>query len=142
MRHFFLTLAVVVAVCAASFGASYLANREPEVSAAARKGDAMAWLQAEFQLGPGEFTRIRKLHDDYGIVCAGHCAAIMDARRRKAPAGELAQLEETCVRAMTEHFQRVAAEMPPGQGERYLTIVLPRVAAYDHVEAPNLQVQP
>jgi hypothetical protein len=105
-------------------------------------GDAMTWLRMEFQLNDAQFAAIKKLHDDYSRVCADHCAAIMAAEKRHAPKSEIAALEKTCVDAMTAHFQRVAALMPPGQSERYLAIVLPRVADYDHRGAPNVQVKP
>jgi hypothetical protein len=88
-----------------------------------------------------QFAAIKKLHEDYSEVCAGHCAAIMAAQKRGAPPAEIAALEKTCVTAMTEHFKRVAALMPPGQGERYLAIVLPRLADFDHRGAPNVQVK-
>jgi hypothetical protein len=102
----------------------------------------MAWLRAEFQLNDAQFAAIKKLHEDYRGVCAEHCAAIMAAEKRGAPAAEIAALEKTCVDAMNAHFRRVAALMPSGQGERYLAIVLPRIADYDHRGAPNVQVRP
>jgi hypothetical protein len=36
----------------------------------------------------------------------------------------------------------VAALMAPEQGARYLEIVRPRVAGYDHAGAPNVRVKP
>jgi len=69
-------------------------------------------------------------------------AAIIAARERRAPAGEVAELERTCVDAMKVHFRRVAALMPPAQGERYLALVLPRVEGHPHHGAPNLRVGP
>ena len=142
MKNFLLTLVIAAAVCALSFGAFYALNREPaEMRRALSEGDAMAWLRAEFQLNDTQFAAIKKLHDDYRSVCADHCAAIMAAEKRHAPRAEIAALEKTCVDAMTAHFKRVAALMPPGQGERYLAIVLPRIADFDHRGAPNVQVK-
>lgn len=43
---------------------------------------------------------------------------------------------------MTVHFDRVAALLPPGEGARYLAMVLPRIADYDHNGAPTVQVRP
>ena len=40
---------------------------------------------------------------------------------------------------MAAHFRKVAALLPPGEGERYLALVLPHVQDYDHHGAPNLQ---
>ena len=143
MKNFLLTLGVVLAACALSFGVFSALHREPpEMAQALREGDAMRWLCVEFQLNDTQFAAIKQLHDDYRGVCAEHCAAIMAAEKRAASRAEVVALEKTCVDAMTAHFRRVAALMPPSQGERYLTIVLPRIADYDHRAAPNVQVRP
>ncbi len=142
MKNFWITCLLLVGVAAVSFGAFYVANDDPAVRRAAREHDAMAWLRAEFRLDDAQFAAIEALHDNYGYECARHCSAIMDARERQAPAEEVARLERVCVDSMTEHFRRVAALMAPGQGERYLAIVLPRVSGYSHEGAPTLQVRP
>lgn len=142
MKNFLLTLGVVLAACALSFGVFYAVNREPaEVRAALRDSDAMAWMRAEFHLNEAQFAAIRQLHEDYREKCAEHCSAIMAAEQKGAAKEEVARLEKICVDSMGVHFRRVAALMPPGQGERYLAIVLPRVADYDHRGAPNVQVR-
>jgi hypothetical protein len=142
MKNFFLTLGALLAVGALSFATFFAANAQPAIHHAAREGDAMAWLRTEFQLSDAQFVAIKQLHDDYGRVCAEHCAAVMAAKARSAPPQEMAALEAICVDAMTQHFRRVAGLMPPGQGERYLATVLPKVAGYDHAEAPTVQVRP
>jgi len=143
VKNLLLTFAIVMAACALSFGVFYAASGAPaEVRRAARERDAMAWMRLEFKLDDAQFAAIKRLHEDYRDVCAGHCAAIMAAERRQAPPAEVAALEKTCVEAMTTHFKRVAALMPPGQGGRYLAIVLPRIADFDHRGAPNVQVRP
>lgn len=142
MKNFWITLAVVVAAAAASFGAFYAVNDDPALRRAAREHDAMAWLRAEFRLDDAQFAAIKELHDNYGDECARHCSAIMAARRRQASADEVAALERVCVDSMTVHFRRVAALMAPAQGERYLATVLPRVEGYAHEGAPTVQVRP
>jgi len=152
MKNFWLTLIVVATAGVVSFGTFYAMNDEPAVRRAAREGDAMAWLRAEFHLNGAQFAAIKQLHDDYGVVCSRHCAAIMAAKQRAAASATsadkaraeaaVAALERTCLDSMTEHFRRVAALMPPREGERYLAIVLPRVAGYEHNGAPNVQVRP
>lgn len=142
MKNFWITLTVMLAAAAASFGAFYAINDAPAVRRAAREGDAMAWLRAEFQLNDAQYVAIKKLHDEYGVACSRHCTAIMAAKRRHASPAELAALEQTCLDAMTTHFRQVAALMPPGQGERYLAIVLPRVAGYQHTGAPTVDAKP
>ena len=46
------------------------------------------------------------------------------------------------VSCATRLRSRVAALMPPGEGARYLAIVLLRIVDYDHHGPPNVQVQP
>ncbi len=142
MKNFWITVGVLVAAAAVAFGVVYALNTDRALQAAAREGDAMAWLRTEFRLEGAQFTAIKQLHDDYSIACGEHCAAILAARERKAPAAEIAALEKVCVDAMTGHFRRVAALMPPGQGERYLATVLPRVAGYAHHGAPDVRAKP
>jgi hypothetical protein len=142
MKNFLLTLGVALATCALAFGVFYAMNDSPELRRAARENDAMAWLRMEFHLSDAQFAAIKKLHDDYGAVCGEHCAAIMAARERQAPVAEVGALEKICVDAMTGHFRRVAAEMPPAEGARYLATVLPRVSGYAHTGAPNVQLKP
>ena len=142
MKNFLLTLAIVGASCVLSFGVFYAVSRQPaEVRQALREGDAMAWLRTEFRLSGAQFAGIKQLHEDYRGQCAGHCAAIMAAEKRGVSRTEMAALEKTCVDAMTEHFRRVAVLMPPGQGERYLAMVMPRIIDFDHRGAPNVQVR-
>lgn len=142
MKNFLVTLAVIVAACAAAFATCYALRDEPAIHRAAQDNDAMAWLRTEFHLNDAQFAAIKKLHEDYGLVCAEHCEAITAAKKRGAAAPEVAALEKTCVDAMTTHFRRVAAEMPPREGERYLAMVLPRIAGYEHTGAPNVRVTP
>jgi hypothetical protein len=141
MKNGLIMLLVVLAAGALSYGVFYTMNDAPAVRQAAREGDAMAWLRAEFHLTAAQFAAIKKLHDDYGLQCSEHCRAIMDARRRGASRAEQAALEKICVDAMTEHFRKVAALMSPGEGDRYLAIVLPRVGDYGHQGAPTVQVR-
>jgi len=142
LKNFLLTLGVALAACAVTYGVFYGMNRDTAMHRAAREGDAMAWLQAEFRLDGAQLAAIKQLHDDYGAVCAEHCALITKARNEAAAAGEQARLEKLCVDAMTAHFRRVAALMPPVQGERYLATVLPRIPSYPHAGAPSVQLSP
>lgn len=142
MKNFWLTVLIVLAAGAASFGAFFRLNDDPAMHRAARERDAMAWLRAEFHLNDAQFAAIKQLHERYGSECARHCAMIQAARQRHAPAPELTALERTCAAAMTTHFHLVAGLMPPSEGPRYLALVLPRVAGYAHEGAPNLQVRP
>lgn len=143
MKNWILTLCLALGACGLSFGAFYWVNREPaELRAVAREGDAMEWLRLEFQLNEDQFAAIKQLHEDYGVICAQHCSAIMAAEQRGAPKGEIARLENHCVQSMGEHFHRVAALMSPVQGQRYLAVVLPRINDYSHRGAPNVRAEP
>jgi hypothetical protein len=142
MKNLLITLGLALGTCAAAFCAFYVMNDEPGVHRAAMEKDAMAWLRAEFHLDDAQFAAIKKQHDDYGVVCGRHCAAIMAARARSASAAEIAALETTCVEAMTAHFRQVATLMPPPEGERYLATVLPRIRDHGHDGAPNLRATP
>lgn len=142
MKNFLVTAGLVLAACAAAFGVFYALSADRTLQAAAEEGDAMTWLRVEFRLNDEQFAAIKRLHDDYSIECGRHCAAIMAARERQAPPAEVARLEKTCVDSMTVHFRQVAALMPPKEGQRYLSIVLPRVAGFGHEGAPNVRVTP
>ena len=142
MKNFWITLGLAVTAGAAAFAVFFAMNDDPELRRAARAGDAMAWLRLEFRLSERQAAAVTKLHDDFSVECGEHCGAIIDARERKAPAAEIARLERVCVDAMTQHFERVAALMSAEQGARYLEIVMPRVAGYDHAGAPNVQAKP
>ena len=111
MKNLLLTCGAVVAACALAFGVCYTMSDEPELRRAARENDAMAWLQTEFHLSEGQFAAIKQLHDDYGVVCGAHCAAIMAAKARPAPAAEIAALEKTCVDAMADELNEVIKRM-------------------------------
>lgn len=142
MRNLLITGALALAICAMAFGTGFVLGGDRALREAERDGDALAWLRAEFRLSDAEFTAIRRLHEDFSVECGRHCAAIIAARERRAPAGEIADLERTCVEAMKAHFRQVAALMPPAQGERYLALVMPRVEGHPHLGAPNLRVGP
>src|SRR4051812_34937837 len=97
MKNLLITLAVALAACAMAFGAFFAICDVPAMHRAAEAGDAMTWLRTEFHLTDPQFAAIKQLHDEYGTVCAEHCAAITAAKKKGASAAELAGLERTCV---------------------------------------------
>ena len=113
MSNRVLTLLFALAAGLVAFGAFYWLGDDAALRRAAREGDALAWLRIEFKLSDAQFKAIKQLHTDYTVECSGHCAAIMAAKERKAPALEVSQLEQACVASIRVHFQRVAALMPP-----------------------------
>jgi hypothetical protein len=142
VRNLLITLVIALVACVVAYGVSFALSDNRAMHAAVRQGDAMAWLRVEFRLTDAQYEAVRKLHEDYSVICGEHCAAIMEARERRAPVAEVTALEKFCVDAMKGHFRRVAALMPPEQGERYLAMVLPRIAGYTHQGAPNVRVSP
>ena len=95
---------------------------------------------------------MKRLHDAYTPSCAEHCRLIKEARNAlKAAAGAdpavesaaeraLQELRLTCETAITAHVRKVAALMSPKEGKRYLALVLPKIANFDHSAAPDLQL--
>ncbi|HEY5551103.1 MAG TPA: hypothetical protein VIK52_04400 [Opitutaceae bacterium] len=141
MRNLFFMVMLALAACAASFAVFYAIGDRPAVRRAASEGNTMEWLRAEFRLNDSQFAAICTLHDEFATQCAEHCRAIMEARHASGSEAEVARLEEVCVNAMVAHFQKVAALMPPGEGDRYLAIVLPRIQGYDHTQSPTIGVK-
>lgn len=101
--------------------------------------DEVSWMRDEFNLTPVQTAAIETLHDDYHPVCMEHCRLIARARKDLASAAdktaahaELLRLEAVCQAATRAHLQRVAAAMPPDQGARFLTLVLPKLSHHEH----------
>jgi hypothetical protein len=114
----------------------------------------MEWLQTDFHLDDRQFAAIRRLHDDYCGTCEEHCRRIQEATRLRksladagakpeaiaAASGQIEELRATCETALTVHLKQVAALMSPEDGRRYLSLVLPKVATFDHRAAPDLHL--
>ena len=141
-RNLLLTVLLAAALAVLAFGVAYIASGDRALRVAARQGDALEWLRVEFALDAERFAAVRRLHEEFSIECSAHCAAIVAARERSAPAAEIVALEEHCVGAMTTHFRQVAARMEPAQGERYLALVLPRIRGHSHQGAPSVRLAP
>ena len=154
LRHLLLTLALLAAGAAATGLAVYHCCRDKAACAAASDGDALRWLRSEFHLTDAQYATILRLHETHSAACAQHCAAVRAARTRLdtsrtdgAPAAELAPLEaevqrldQLCRASVADHVRQVAAAMDPEEGRRYLALVLPQLAAFDHAAPPNLRL--
>jgi hypothetical protein len=154
MKNFLLTLLAVIAAGVLAAGAFFRWHSDDALHTAAQERDAMMWLRTEFHLSDAQFAAVAKLHEDYSVECAGHCAAIGSARAQLAtaeksgqPAATLAALrrnvaerELACRMAIGAHLRKVAASMPPGEGERYLQLLMPRVENYTHRGAPTVRL--
>jgi hypothetical protein len=142
MKRLGFFLVLVVAVAATAYGVTYYLNtRQTE--------DQWIWLRREFHLSTAQFARIKALHAAYQPVCADHCRRIMAVQQhlaeleragaRDSPDYAAAQKEwdavkHECNEATLQHLHKVAAEMNPGQGRRYLALMVPRITQYEHRE--------
>lgn len=153
MRNLWKTVALLCAVAVIIGWAAYQLGRDGRVQEALAKRDALTWLRTDFRLSDAQFAAIRKLHESYSVVCEQHCQAIQEAAIRRnalkaAPNTEAAvmtaaeqrleELREVCERAIAAHVREVAAQMAPDQGQRYLALVLPKIADFDHRAAPDV----
>jgi hypothetical protein len=133
MKRYLILIGLVVVVAAGSHALTRgLLQRGEE--------DQMTWLSREFKLTAGQAAAVEKMQADYQPVCAGHCRLIMAARDRLAAApgdaallAEIARLEQKCHEATLAHLRNVAAQMDPGQGRRFLTLVEPKVSRHAHL---------
>jgi hypothetical protein len=154
MKHFLATLAAIAALAAVACALAFHFSGDPTLKAAVAKRDALEWLRAEFQLTDAQFAKIRQLHESYSIVCEKHCMDIMEAarardelRKTSTDAAALAaanqrveELRQVCETAIAAHVRQCAAEMSPAARDRYLALVLPKIADFDHYAPPDLQL--
>ena len=142
MKRFAGFFLLVLAVAATAYGLTrYWGARRTE--------DQWTWLRREFRLSDSQFSRIQALHQAYQPVCADHCRRIMALQQRMADleltgaknsSGYAAAQDEwqavtrECNQATLWQLQKVAAEMDPGEGRRYLDLMVPRITQYDHRE--------
>ncbi len=154
MKYLVSTLALIV-LGAAIFGfVCYRLSCDSALHAAAEKGDAWHWLRQDFHLTDQQFAAIQVVHQAYAGSCVEHCRLIQEATKVRdaltaktsspgpRAAAELAvkELRSVCEQALTVHVQKVAALMAAEDGRRYLALMLPKIAAFDHATAPDLQM--
>lgn len=149
-----LKAAIVLLVALAAGGSAFTWRAVRSNDRSAMQEPELRWLQREFRLNNEAVQRIAELHRRYTAECEPLCAALqanhleterlirsgtritpeLDSalRRSNVIVGE-------CQRRMVEHFYAVAKEMPPGAGERYLTLMTP-VAT--HPEQGWMRIRP
>lgn len=146
---------LIVALALGAGCIAYVCIREPMPEVASNNADSLLWLRHEFKLPPDKMARIEKMHDAYQVVCEEHCRIIRDARiglrklrEAKAPAAQITAAEEKskevdliCTTSLEAHMREIASVMGGEDGQRYLSIVLPRVAKFDHAGAPSLNFE-
>lgn len=155
MKYLTGTLMVLALLATATGFVGYRMSCDPDLHAAAAKGDAMEWLRADFYLTDVQFAAIRDLHNAYAGTCEEHCRMIQEATQvrntlKAAQAADadtmlaaeqrIQELRIRCETVITRHVREVAALMSPADGERYLALVLPKIADFDHKAAPDLHL--
>lgn len=155
MKHLLVTIALLVSIAFVVAVAAYRLSDDREVSAVLEKRDALEWLRTDFHLDAAQFAAIKQLHESYSIVCEEHCSAIQVATRERnalrttspADADALASADQRvqdlrveCETAIAAHVREVATHMSSEDGRRYLALVLPKIADFDHRAAPDVGV--
>ncbi|MBK9991015.1 MAG: hypothetical protein IPP19_09840 [Verrucomicrobia bacterium] len=154
MKFRWIAAALIVALALSAGVLSYVCLREPMPVAAPGEDDALLWLRCEFKLPAEKMARIAQMHEAYQGTCEDHCRKIREARMElrklrdaKASASELAAAEGKsnaaaliCITSLETHLREIASVMGGDDGSRYLAIVLPRIAHFDHAGAPNLDL--
>jgi hypothetical protein len=77
-----------------------------------------------------EATRARKALE----LAHGDKAAL------EAATSKIQGLRTICEGSIAAHVRKVAALMSPEDGRRYLALVLPKIANFDHTAAPDLRL--
>lgn len=154
MRYLLGTAALIALLAAATGFTGYRLCSDPALHAAAARGDTMEWLRADFHLTDAQLAQVRRMHEAYAGTCEEHCRRIQEATRARATLeaargdraameaadARVRELRAACEGALTAHVRTVAALMSPEDGRRYLSLVLPRIAAFDHTGAPDLSL--
>jgi len=154
MKYLLGTVAVIALLGAGTGYAGYRLSCDPELHAAVAKGDTMEWLRTDFHLTDAQLSVVRQLHEAYSGTCEQHCRMIQEATRARnaleaahadraaldAANAKIRALRAVCEGSITAHVRKVAALMSPEDGRRYLALVLPRIADFDHRAAPDLRL--
>ncbi len=153
MKYGWLTAGVIGLVALAAGCISYFCFLRPTTTET--DDDSLVWLRTEFKLSDKTFARVKAMHDSYEGVCAAHCEAIADSRRalerlRSAGASpseidaamkQVEKVDAECKASTEKHVEEIAAAIGGREGERYLSIVLPRIATFDHSAPATLDLQ-
>lgn len=152
-RNLLATLGALLVVAAATGFVTYRLSGNSDVKTAVENRDALEWLRADFDLSDAQFARIKDLHESYSVVCAEHCLAIQRAARARdqlaksaaadssalaAADRRLEELRHVCETAIAAHVRECASHMSANAAERYLALVLPKIADFDHRAPPDV----
>lgn len=132
-----------------AYGAMYWVQTRDH-RALLRSGDSeLAWLRHEFQLTDDQYARVSALHTDYRPTCEELCRRITQENRRlqeavrttntvtpeiEALLKSTGRARDDCRQAMLAHLYRVAAELPPDVGRRYLSVMLQKTCIVEDAQ--------
>ena len=151
MKFSVLTAALIVAISIGAGTATYLCCRPAPLAVQSADDDSLAWLRMDFALDADRMAAIESMHSEFQEICAGHCAGIRATRERLrqlrekgASAGEISDVLQTearqdaeCRSSLDAHVRKIAGLIGGKDGERYLKLVLPRIARFDHTAQPH-----
>jgi hypothetical protein len=154
MKYLLGTVAAIALLAVSTGFVGYRLSCDDALHAAVAKGDTMEWLRTDFHLTETQLAEVRKLHESYAGTCEEHCRLIQEATRARsaleaahgdrvaldAANAKVQTLRAICEGSLTVHVRKVAALMSPEDGRRYLALVLPRIASFDHGAAPDLRL--
>jgi len=154
MKYLIGTIAAIVLLALCTGYVGYRWTCDTALHAAVSKGDTMAWLRTDFHLSDSQLSEIRQMHDSYAGGCEEHCRMIQEATRARgaleAAHGDKAAVEAAneriqalrtmCEGAIAAHVRKVASLMSPADGRRYLALILPKIANFDHTAPPDLRL--
>lgn len=155
MKYGWLTAAallvlVAITACGSFWCFHHLGTREED-----HNRSALAWLHAEFDIPSDKMAQIEKAHAAYRSICAVHCREIIASREELHLAREsgasadslasaierVAAVDRECIAATQAHLGEIAAIIGGSEGQRYLNIVLPRLAHFDHQGPASLDLE-
>lgn len=154
MKFRWMAAVLIAALGLVAGGSTYFWLRKPMPEACAGEDASLLWLRTDFKLPADKMARIAQMHAAYRGVCDEHCRQIREARveakKLRAASAEhcdvaaaeakVAELDRACVSSLEAHLREIAGVIGGDEGKRYLSVVLPRIAHFDHAGAPNLDL--
>lgn len=154
MKFRWIAAVLILSLGLVAGGSTYMCLRKPVPVAPAGEDASLLWLRTDFNLPADKMARISQMHGAYQGICDEHCRQIREARvevkkMRTASAehcdivaaeAKVAELDRACVTSLEAHLREIAGVIGGNDGQRYLSIVLPRIAHFDHTGAPNLDL--
>lgn len=156
MNYRWITAGAILAVALLAGGFSYFCFHHTMSMSGlhGREHDSLMWVRHEFKLSGEKLARVEAMHEAYESICAEHCLAIAESRKAltraqaahgspeliAAATAKIKEVDARCLASTEAHIREVAAVIGGEEGRRYLSIVLPRVANFDHKAPASLDL--